>query len=135
MEYLEFLKTALKYVSSTSEKIDEETIQRSIQKALPVRGEKVMPTLVEKWLEQGRDEGIEKGFKQGLEQGLEQGIEQGKVEGLQDGIQLALKLRFGSEGLPLCERVKIINSIEKLKQIEEALIESESIDDIESYFR
>ncbi len=119
---LEFLKTALKYVSNTSEKIDEETIQRSIQKALPVQGEKVMPTLVEKWLEQGREEGMEKG------------IEKGKVEGLQEGIQLALRLQFGIEGLPLCERVKNIHSLEKLKQIEDILLKSNSIDEIAPYF-
>ncbi len=128
---LEFLETALKYVSTTSEKIDEETIQKSLQKALPVQGEKVMPTLAEKWFAQGKEEGREEGREEGKEEGIETGI----VVGLQDGIQLALKLKFGAEGLPLCERVKTIDSLEELKQIKEILLQSDSINEIKPYFR
>ncbi len=122
---LEFLETALKYLSSASEEIDEKTIQQSIKKALPMRGERVMPTLVEKWLEQGREEG--------REEGIEKGIEKGKIEGLQEAIQIVLKSKFGAEGISLCERVNNIDSVEKLKQIEEKLLQSDSIEEIGFY--
>ncbi len=127
---LEFLETALKYLCSATDKIDEKTIQQGIQKALPERGGELMPTLAEKWMEQGFEKGIEKGRVAGKEEGLQEG----KREGLQEGIQLALKMKFGAEGLPLCERVKNIASIEKLKQIEEFLLKTDSLDEIHSYF-
>ncbi len=127
---LEFLETALKYLVKASEKIDEKTIQQSVQKALSIRGEKVMPTLAEKW----KQEGIEIGIEKGIERGREEGVEKGILVGLQDGIQLALKLKFGAEALPLCERVKNIDSLGKLKQIEEMLLQSKSLDEIGSYF-
>ncbi len=115
---LEFLETALKYLSGASEKIDEITIQQSIQKNLARAGRNSYANTCRKWLEQGREKGIEKE----------------KVEGLQEAIQIVLKSKFGAEGVSLCEQVNNIDSVEKLKQIEEFLLKSDSIDEIQPYF-
>ena len=51
-----------------------------------------MPTLAEKWIEQG----VQRGLHQGLEQGLQQGLQQGETKGEAALLVRQLELKFGS---------------------------------------
>ncbi|MHB8422789.1 MAG: Rpn family recombination-promoting nuclease/putative transposase [Leptospirales bacterium] len=41
-------------------------------------GEKIMPSIIDKWLEEGRKEGLQKGLEKGREKGREEGREEGQ---------------------------------------------------------
>src|SRR5690606_5162606 len=58
---LEYLRTVLIYLAAASDRITEPILAQAVQTALRDGGGDVMPTLVEKWIEQGRAEGREEG--------------------------------------------------------------------------
>ena len=68
-----------------------------------------MPTLAEKWIEQGREEG----FRQGLQQG--------RLEGLLCGITSVLALRFGCEGLRILPEIRKIQDADVLYTVQQVL--------------
>ena len=71
--------------------------------------------------------GIEKGLQKGREEGMQKGLKQGLLE----AISLGLELKFGKEGLQLYNQISLIDSIEQLKKIKEAIRAATSPKDIE----
>jgi hypothetical protein len=67
-----------------------------VETAFPERGE-LMPTVAERW------------------------IEQGLQQGLQDGIELGLELKFGVDGLRLLPEIRKIEDVDVLKAVHEGL--------------
>ena len=74
------------------------------------------------------EEGIEKGIEKGLQEGIERGLERGREEGLQEGLQIALKLKFGKQGIEFYE--KYIKKEKALKRLKELLNKIEDAKDI-----
>lgn len=60
---MEYLETVLSYPSSGTDKVDEEDMSRA-EGAFPFTGGEIMPTIAEKWIEQGVTEGIQQGILQ-----------------------------------------------------------------------
>jgi hypothetical protein len=54
---MEYLETVLSYLSSGTDKVDEEDMSRA-EGAFPFTGGEIMSTIAEKWIEQGVTEGI-----------------------------------------------------------------------------
>ncbi len=50
------METLLRYIANATDKIDEEDIKKAIKQI--EKGGDIMPTLAEKWIEQGRMEGM-----------------------------------------------------------------------------
>jgi len=67
---MEYLETVLTYLSGGTDKIDEGDMRRAVEEAFPVTGGEIMPTLSEKWIEQGVQQGIQQGFLQALREAL-----------------------------------------------------------------
>ena len=67
---LEYLETVLRYIAGSTETVSETELSQIVQGVLQ-EGARVMPTLVEQWLERGRTEGLRQGLEQGREQGRE----------------------------------------------------------------
>jgi hypothetical protein len=89
---LEQLETMLRYLTSASDAVDDQDLQKALAAALPGTGETIMPTLAEKWIQQG----VQRGLQQGLEQGLQQGLQQGETKGEAAILVRLLELKFGS---------------------------------------
>ena len=52
-----------------------------------------MPTLAQRWVEQGEERGVKKGVKQGIEQGIEKGIKTGFNQGKKiEKVEIAKRL-------------------------------------------
>jgi predicted transposase/invertase (TIGR01784 family) len=146
---LSFFESMLRYVSGARDESDAE-VRRAIEEAFPAGGE-LMETILERWaergfqrgLEQGVQQGLERGVQQGLErgvqQGLERGVQQGKQEGVREGllvgIKLALKLRFGSEGLRLLPEIYKIEDVDVLRAIHEGLEMVNTLDELTLIYR
>ena len=115
---LEYLETLLRYLSQGTDKITEQELDRVVQQVFS-EGGTTMPSLAEKWIEQGR--------QQGLEQGLQQG--------LLASIELGLELRFGNEGLRLLAEIRKIEDLDILYAIKEGLKLVETSQEIRRIYR
>jgi predicted transposase/invertase (TIGR01784 family) len=83
---LEYLETVLRYLAGGTSKITDEELWKAVATAFP-KGEALVGTIAEKWVEQGKQLGL----KEGLQQGELLGLKKGRQEGRQEGEQLGLK--------------------------------------------
>jgi hypothetical protein len=93
----------LRYLATATDKLNERDIGQALNEVLPVLEEKFMPTLTEKWLEQGRQEAraemttlAEKWLEQGRQEGLAKGHTKGHTEGIQAGERRVLLRPVGT---------------------------------------
>ncbi|GAB6163569.1 hypothetical protein JCM12298_27290 [Desulfothermus naphthae] len=86
-----------------------------------------MPTLAEKWIEQGRIEGLLEGRKQGEEQGMIKGM----VLDAQEMVLEALIERFGLIKPDLSVKIKGIVNREVLKSLLKLAIRADSLSEFE----
>ena len=82
-----------------------------------------MPTLAEKWIEQG------------WEEGFRQGLQQGRLEGLLSSIASLLALRFGCEGLRLLPEIRKIQDADVLYTVEKVLRIAKSLDEVRCIYQ
>jgi hypothetical protein len=73
----------------------------------------------------------EEGIKKGIIIAKKEGIEEGKMQGLQNAVSLGLEIKFGIDGIALLQKVRKIESIEKLEAIIEAIKITNKIEEIE----
>jgi predicted transposase YdaD len=78
-----------------------------------------------------REEGHREGHKEGLEEGLKEGLEKGLREGLYNAISMGLEIKFGTSGLALMEKIKKIESNDKLEIIKEVVKITNKLEEIE----
>lgn len=105
-DHLQFFLT---YIVSTKD-ISPHDLAKMLEES-KISGGDIMPTLAQRWLEEGKEQGMQ----QGVQQGLKQGKQLGKKDGLREGkIQTAKKAL--KEGLPI-EVIARITQLPK-KEIE-----------------
>ena len=76
-------------------------------------------------------DGLEEGRKEGLKEGLEEGRKEGLKKGLYQTIEMGLEIKFATKGLALMEKVKKIESLDRLEIIKEAIKITDNLDEIE----
>jgi len=76
---LEYFETLLKYLVTATDKVDADTLKTAIESALPGKGDTIMPTIAERWIEQGVQRGLQKGRVEGRVEGMQQGMQQGET--------------------------------------------------------
>ncbi len=86
-------ETVLRYLAHAAEGLSEEGLKKAVEAALPETGGGIMPTLAEKWI----DQGILKGKREALE-----------------GI---LQARFGPLPTGIREEIQEISSVERLDEL------------------
>jgi len=78
-----------------------------------LKGEDIMPTLAQRWRQEGKQEGI----REGIEKGIEKGRKEAYILDKQDVLIMLLLTRFGLEE----EEKALIRSIETVDQLNTAL--------------
>ena len=75
-----------------------------------------MPTLAEKWIEQGVQRGIQQGIQQGMQQGIQQGMQQG-MQAAREGVIEILEERFSTVTKSVLRTLKEIDDPDVLKML------------------
>ena len=121
---LECLKAVLIYLSKATDKISPEQLTEALHlafstvKTVKTESESPMPTIAEKWIQQG------------LEQGLEQGLQDGREEGLRIGICAVLELRFNNQADAVVSRIVELHSTRILTQFLELCKSAQSTENL-----
>ncbi len=110
---LQYLETLLSYIASASDKIEEKDIKEAIRQI--GKGADIMPTLAEKWIEQGEQQGMIKG----------------RVLEAQEMVLEALIERFGLIKPDLSVKIKGIVNREVLKSLLKLAIRVDSLSEFE----
>jgi predicted transposase/invertase (TIGR01784 family) len=111
---LQTIEALLRYIFSTIEEESMETVKEIVKKSLSAeKGESVMGTIAERFI----NEGIEQGVRQGLQLTLE-------------GIEMVLDLKFGEHGLKYMGKIRQITDVEKLKEVMNMIKRMRSADEL-----
>jgi len=116
---LEAIKTVLHYLSKGTDKIKEEDLKHALKEVFKDKGDDIMPTLAEKWMQQG----------------VEQGIVQGMIKKSQDAVIDVLATRFDSVPEPISTAVKCIVELKKLDDLHKRAITVESLSEFKQMLK
>ena len=121
----------LQYVIMTKD-IKEEELEEILKNA----GGDIMPSLAQRWMDQGKEQGMQQGMQQGLQQGMQQGLQQGVQQGLQQGIREmvldALETKFGRSSAHIKEQISQLTDRDKLKELHKIILKVQDIKELES---
>ncbi|GAB6160978.1 Rpn family recombination-promoting nuclease/putative transposase [Desulfothermus naphthae] len=114
---LQYLETLLRYIANATDKIEEEDIKKAIKQI--EKGADIMPTLAEKWIEQGRTEGRIEGRMEGM------------ILDAQEMVMEALIERFGLVKPELSVKIRGVGNRDVLKILHKLAIRVDSIQEFE----
>jgi predicted transposase/invertase (TIGR01784 family) len=110
---LQTIKVYLKYIFSTIEEKNTDKVKELIKKALSnEKGEFIMGTIAERYINEGIQQGIQQGVQQGMQQGIQLTLE---------SIEMVLDIKFGANGLEYMKKIRKINDIQKLRELMKAI--------------
>ena len=95
--------------------LGEEELAKIIKKA----GGDTMPSLAQKWIDQG------------MQQGMQKDMQQDMVRQAREMVLDALETRFGNYPLHFGEKIVQMTDREKLKQILRMVVRAESLEEVE----
>ncbi len=110
------LETLLRYVTSASTAVKPEDLGRAIEEAFHHKGDDLMPTAAEIWIEQGK------------KQGHQQGLQQGQAETARGAVLEALEARFELVPRTIRERLDGIDDPALLKTLHRKAVTTPSLD-------
>jgi predicted transposase YdaD len=70
---LEYLQALLVYYSAAAKGLSKEDLRGAVKEALPRQEGRIMSTLAEEWMKEGRREGRREGRKEGIQEGVRKG--------------------------------------------------------------
>ena len=127
---MEYIETVLKYIvnGAPTDNINYEDLKAAVNKALPHKGDEIMPTIADTLREQGLQQGIQQGLQQGMQQGIQKGMQQGMLEEARDMLMQLLEERFGFLSTSIVSQIKAIEQREVLKSLFKQALRVESLD-------
>ena len=127
---LDFVESVFRYLMSGTDKITEQDLKKVTETVL-TEGGTLMPTIAQKYL----DQGVEIGRKEGWQEGRQEGRQEGWQQGLIDGIEIVLELKFGMEGLSELPVIRKIEDPNLLRAIRDGLRTAKSLNELRRIYR
>lgn len=110
--------------------IPEKQLTKILQEESKIKGETIMPTLAERWVEQGK----KLGKKEGRKEGRREGRREGYIEGKQDGLLVLLATRFQLTEAEK-EDIKRVQDVDTLNQALQMALTAEDKQEIFAFLR
>jgi hypothetical protein len=104
---LEFLETLMVYLSRGTDRLSEKEQGEAVSSVFSETGGELMPTLAEKW----------------------------KNEGLIEGIEQFLEIKFGEKGLKILPEIRKIQDTDLLKTVHRGLITKNSLNELRQIYQ
>ncbi|MBF0517771.1 MAG: hypothetical protein HQK97_11765 [Nitrospirae bacterium] len=82
---------------------------------------------------QGRQRGMVEGQRRGLLEGQRRGLLEGQRRGLLEGIELGLELKYGSAGVELMSKVRIMHALDELEEFKSLIKKAGSVDELKEF--
>jgi len=120
---MEFIETMIRYLlnAAPKEHLTYEDVKDAVERALSDRGGKIMPTIADSLIEEGK--------KQGLQEGVQQGIQQGSIQKAREAVIDSLEARFDIVPESVIKTIDEINDPSILKIFLRKAVKVESIDE------
>ena len=115
---LEYLETMLKYVVNATDRITDEDLRKIVMETLP-EGGKLMPTIAQKWLEEG----------------IQQGIHEGALKNARKSMLDVLEARFDMVPLDIIKTIQGIDEIVMLESLLKKTIKVHSLDEFRNILK
>jgi hypothetical protein len=122
---LEYIEIFFKYLLKSTEIVGQEDYKRALE-LLPEGGEKVMNTLAEQWIQEGRQEVLAK-----KDQWISEAKSEGELQKSRDLLLKNINARFGVINQDLVNRIKSIQSIEIMDSLFDQSLRAESFEKFE----
>ena len=103
------------YIAQTQD-VPKEQLTQMLEEN-KIQGEEVMPTLAQRWVEEGIEKGIEKGIKKGIKKGRQEGY----ILDKQNVLTMLLSTRFQLSDAEQ-QLIKTINDADKLDNALKAIL-------------
>jgi predicted transposase/invertase (TIGR01784 family) len=110
---VEYLETALIYLSTTSERFTSSDMKKAIEATKSRQGDRLMPTLAEQWIEEGKEDG--------------------RIQGIRESILDLLLLRFDAAPPHIAEQISEIENLDLIKALNRQAATAESLSAFEAY--
>nr|WP_045214507.1 Rpn family recombination-promoting nuclease/putative transposase [Desulfonatronovibrio magnus] len=117
---LEYIDIFFRYLVKSSGYLNQEDYKKALD-LLPEGGEKIMETLADQWLRQGKHEGVIIG--------REEGLVKGKLENAQETLIDQASELYGPLPGMLSVKIRSIQSIDNLRVLARKIIRTESLDE------
>ncbi|GAH09633.1 unnamed protein product, partial [marine sediment metagenome] len=98
-----YLETLLRYITSGTDKIRHEDLEKVVTEVLKDRGGNIMPTIAEELMEKG------------IQQGVQQGVQQGLIQNAREAVIENLETRFEVVPQSILKRIDDIDNLSLLK--------------------
>ena len=116
----EYIEIFFKYLTKASGVLEKRDFQRALS-YLPEGGERVMNTLADQWMEQGKNEG--------RTEGIALGEQRGELRKSRELLLRNINARFGTINRDIVERIKEIQSVEILDGLFDMSLRTSSFDE------
>jgi flagellar biosynthesis/type III secretory pathway protein FliH len=80
-------------------------------------GERIMSTLAERWIEEGKQKGLELGVQKGHQEGLQEGLQKGSAAATREAVAGVLEARFEVVSRSILRRLESIDDVSVLKTL------------------
>ena len=131
---LRAIETYLTYLVRGTDKVEEEEVVAVFKKVLSEKGEALMASIAEQWLEQGIVIGEERGIAIGEERGKAEGIAEGERQALLKTIERVLFFRFEVPSEDLFQDLGIFK-LDALKYLSELVFKVETLPEFIAEFK
>jgi len=121
---LRHIEMILRYLFNATDKVTEQELHDIVEHALHGSAEGEVMTLAEQLRQEG--------YEQGMQTGVQKGELKGKRAGLLEGIELGLLIKFGDDGLKLMPIIQLMDTIDELEEVKEALKHATDIAEIKA---